>query len=239
MKTTKLLFVMLLAIVFTAMVLASCVRGKGDVVTQTVQLDPFSGIDNSISADVYIKHAPVQSVEISAQQNIIDHIKLGVSDGIWKIKFDKNNVTHFEPVTIYISVPNLSSLIISGSGNIYMTNTFDSCGTVDLNISGSGNIDAYLNSISKTYSTISGSGNINLSGNSPDQDISISGSGNIHAFPFHTMNTVVTISGSGLCEVTADSTLNVTISGSGNVYYKGHPDITVNTSGSGGIHNAN
>jgi hypothetical protein len=239
MKTLKLTFLMLQAVVITGLIFSSCVRGKGSVVTQTVQIDPFSGIDNRISADVYIKQASVQSVEISAQQNIIDHIKLTVNDGIWSIKFDKNNVGHFEPINIYISIPTLSSLDVSGSGNVYMENTFDSCGRVDMNVSGSGNIDAYLNSASKVYASISGSGNINLNGSSPDQDISISGSGNVHAFPFHTQQTVVSISGSGMCEVTADSTLNVSISGSGDVYYKSHPGITSNISGSGGIHDAN
>jgi hypothetical protein len=223
----------------TSLLFLSCVRGKGDVVTQTVQIDPFTGIDNRISADIYVKHAAVQSVDISAQQNIINHIKLSVNDGIWAIKFDKNNVTHFEPIVIHISIPKLSSLDVSGSGNIYMENNFDSCGIIKLNVSGSGNIDAYLNSFSKTYTTISGSGNINLNGSSPDHDINVSGSGNVHAFPFHTLRSVVSISGSGLCEVTADSTLNVSISGSGDVYYKGHPDITTNISGSGNIHNSN
>jgi hypothetical protein len=239
MKTKKISFVLLLAVTFTAMIFTSCLRGKGEVILQNVQLPAFSGIDNTINADIYIKRDPVQSVAISAQQNIIDHIKLDVNSGKWEIKFDKNNISHFEPIKIYISIPHLSSLSISGSGNIYLTNTFDSCGIVDLNVSGSGNIDAYLTSVSKTFSKISGSGNINLSGSSPDQEISISGSGNVHAFPFQTSNTVVTISGSGLCEVTADSTLNVSISGSGDVYYKSHPVITSNTSGSGSIHDAN
>jgi len=239
MKNLHLLCISL-CLLTAASVLVSCgMRGKGDVVSETVVLSPFTGITNSIEADISITQAPVQSVEIIAQENITENISLEVADGVWTIEFIKKNVAKHKPININISIPELSSLNISGSGDMSTTNTFDSCGTVSLNISGSGNIDASFNSVSKTYSSISGSGNITLSGNSPDHDITISGSGDVHAFPFHTYHSVVSIPGSGNCELTAESTLNVNISGSGNVYYKGNPVITQTITGSGGVYNSN
>ena len=241
MKLKQICTVLFIGMTVMVLFSTSCkksIRGEGDVITKTIQPPSFIGIENSISADVYVTQAAVQKVEISAQSNIIDNITLEVKNGIWGIGFDKNVRKH-EPINIYISIPQLSSYALSGSGNFYTNNVFDSCGTVSFNISGSGNIDAHLNSNTKTYSSISGSGNITLSGNSPYQDITISGSGNLNAFPFHTYHSIVKISGSGNCQLTADSTLNVTISGSGNVYYKGYPVINVNNSGSGGLFNAN
>ena len=237
MKTIRFLYISLCLFAAT-IIMVSCVRGKGDVVSKTFDVESFSGIANNIDADIHITQAPIQSVEIVAQQNIIKNISLEVTDGILTIKF-KKKASHYDPININISIPKLSSLAISGSGNMNTINTFDSCGTVSMDISGSGNIDAYLNSNSNTYTKISGSGNITLTGNSPDQDITITGSGYIHAFTFHTDNSVVKISGSGTCELKADSTLNVTISGSGDIYYKGHPIITSNITGSGTIHDAN
>ena len=237
MKKKKFLYISL-CLLAAAIIIVSCVRGKGDVVSKTFDVESFSGIANNIDADIHITQAPTQSVEIVAQQNIIKNISLEVTDGILKIKF-KKNAGHYDPININISIPTLSSLSLNGSGNMNTTNTFGSCGTVSITLSGSGNINASLNSNAKTYSTISGSGNITLTGNSPNQDITISGSGNVHAFPFKTYNSVVNISGSGDCELTADSTLNVTIRGSGNVYYKGHPVISSTITGSGTIHDSN
>jgi hypothetical protein len=238
MKKNKFVYISLCLLAAT-IIMVSCVRGKGDVVSKTFDVESFSGIVNNIVGDVHITQSPTQSVEIVAQPNIIKNISLEVTDGILTIGFIKKNVHHYEPININISIPTLSSLDLRGSGNMNTINTFGSCGTVSINISGSGNIDASLNSNAKTYSTISGSGNITLTGNSPNQDITIIGSGNVHAFPFDTYHSVVSISGSGSCELTADSTLNVTISGSGNVYYKGHPAVNSTITGSGTIHDSN
>lgn len=240
MKKLKLLYINFCLLTAAALLLFSCsIRGKGDLISKTFEIVPFNGIVNNIEADIHITQAPTQTVEIVAQSNIINNISLEVTDGIMTIDFIKKNTHHFYPININISIPELSSLNLNSSGNIFTTNTFDSCGTVKINISGSGNIDAYFNANTKTYTTISGSGNLNLTGNSPDHDITIEGSGNVHTFPFYTYHTVVNIAGSGNCELTADSTLNVTISGSGNVNYKGHPVIHSTITGSGTINNSN
>jgi hypothetical protein len=226
-------------LLMTAAILTSCkVNGKGEITTGTFELAPFTGIVNNISADVHITQAATQTVDVVAQKNIIDNMKLEVTDGTLNIGFKKDAYS-FEPININISIPELSSLTINGSGNMNTTNTFDSCGSVLLTISGSGNISAWLNASAKTYSTIKGSGNISLNGFSPAHDISISGSGDVTAFPFHTYHTVVDIAGSGDCELRADSTLGVNISGSGNVYYKGYPVINSSITGSGSVNNGN
>ena len=216
----------------------SCLCGKGDVVSQTFEVESFSGICNSIDADIHITKSPVQSVEIVAQPNITKNISLEVTDGILNIKF-KKKANHYEDININISMPELRSLAICGTGNINTTNAFDSCGTVLIDISGSGNINASFNSNSNTYTKISGSGNISLTGDSPYHDMTIEGEGNIYSFGFHTDHSVARIIGSGSCELTADSTLNVLISGSGNIYYKGHPVITSSITGEGAIHDSN
>lgn len=239
MKKLNLLCTSLFLLTAASVMISCGMRGKGDVVSETVALATFSGITNNIDADIRITQAQVQSVEIVAQENITENISLEVADGVWTIDFVKENVAKHKPININISIPDLSSLNISGSGDMSTTNTFDSCGIVSLNISGSGNIYASFNSITKTYSSISGSGNITLSGNSPDHDITLSGSGNVYSFPFHTYHTIVSIPGSGNCELSAESTLYINISGSGNVYYKGNPVITQTITGSGGVYNVN
>ena len=238
MKKLKFLSFPLCMLAAVALLTSCKVNGKGDLIDGTFELAPFTGIVNNISADVHITQAATQYVDVVAQKNIIENMKLEVTDGKLNIGFEKDAYS-FEPININISIPELSSLTINGSGNMNTTNTFDSCGTVLLTISGSGNIRAWLNASTKTYSTISGSGNISLNGFSPAHDISISGSGDIKAFPFHTYHTVVDIAGSGDCELWADSTLGVNISGSGNVYYKGYPVINSTITGSGSVNNAN
>jgi hypothetical protein len=237
MKKIKFLYIILCLLAVT-IIMVSCLRGKGVVVSKTFDVESFSGIANTIDADIHIAQALAQSIEIVAQHNIINNISLEVTDGILTIKF-KKEASYYDPININISIPTLSSLSLNSSGNMNTKNTFGSCRTVSINLSGSGNIDVSLNSNAKTYSTINGSGNITLTGNSPNQDITINGSGNVHASSFDTYHSMVNIDGSGSCELTADSTLNVRISGSGNVNYKGHPVINSTITGSGTIHDSN
>jgi len=213
--------------------------GKNDLVTKSFETEAFSGITNNISADVHITCAETQSIEISAQENIMDNFTLEVSGGVLTIDLLNNFSPITKPIDVYISIPQFSSYCLNGSGNMETINTFDSCGAVSLEVNGSGNINASFNSNTITTTFVNGSGDVDLSGYSPNHTIRIDGSGNVNAFPFHTFHTSVNILGSGNCEVTADSTLNVTISGSGNIYYKGFPVINTNISGSGNVINSN
>jgi hypothetical protein len=238
MKTTKLLFWGLSLLLASSLFVSCKIKGKGDVVSETFIVAAFTAVQNNIAADVYITNGPVQMLSIEAQPNITDNITLTVTDGVLKID-EKKHLGKHEPIRINITVPQVSSIILAGSGNMFTTNTFESPGNFSTTISGSGNIDAKFNSWGKVISDISGTGNIILTGVAPQQAISISGSGNVHAFNMLTHITDISISGSGTCQVTADSLLYVTISGSGDVYFKGYPTISSNISGSGTIHNAN
>jgi hypothetical protein len=238
MKTTKLLTAGL-CLLLASLIMVSCkIKGKGDVVTETFQVSAFTAVDNTIEADIYLTQSPLQSVEIEAQPNIIDNITLEVTDGTLTIG-EKKHLGKHEPIRININVPEISRIKLSGSGNMFTTNTFESPGNFSTVIIGSGNIDVKCNTYAKVISDIIGSGNIMLTGVAPQQEISISGSGNVHAFNMLTHITDISISGSGTCQVAADSLLNVSISGSGDVYFKGTPTISSNITGSGTIHNAN
>ena len=212
---------------------------QDDLITRSFSTDPFVSITNNISADIHITHDSTQSIEIKAQERIMNFIKLDVNNGMLTIGMKNNPPFNTKPIDIYISIPAISSYILNGSGNMDMVNSFDNCGDVSLQVNGSGNIDAKFNSNTNTSTVINGSGDIDLNGFSPNHSILIDGSGNVNAFPFHTYNTSVNIIGSGNCQVTADSALNVTISGSGNIYYKGNPIINTNISGSGNVINSN
>ncbi len=212
------------------------IKGSGDIIKKEINLQAFTKIEQAIDADVVISKGDVQKIEIEGQENIIDNIITDVKSGEWIIDFDKKISTH-KTLTVFITIPTFEKVILTGSGNIYSDDTFD-INNLNLAISGSGDIDFFINSEDINIS-ISGSGNIYLEGGTIDQNVSISGSGNYTAFNFFSKKSEIDISGSGNCEVYAQDDLFVTISGSGNVYYKGSPSINSMISGSGKIINSN
>jgi hypothetical protein len=229
-----------------------CERGLGTRVTEEISLPPLSGFDLKIAGNVYLTQDSVQRVEVVGQENIIALLDLDVdSEGVWDIRYTEcvRKVSEFD---IYITVPNLDFVKISGSGDVEGQNRFD-VDRLSIEISGSGDIeleadatdvdteisgsgDMKLNLTTGTLNShIRGSGNMNLTGVAERHDAQITGSGDIRAFDLVTQETYIKISGSGGAEVTAEQVLEVDISGSGDVYYQGTPQVSTSITGSGEV----
>ncbi|GET23218.1 head GIN domain-containing protein [Prolixibacter denitrificans] len=235
------------ALMVPILLLISCdsdttrITGEGPVVTKTITVPDFTGIDLAGAANIIITQGATQTVEVSAQQNIIDRLETNVSGGIWTVKLEDGNYTNYD-LTIYITVPTISSLLVSGSGNIKV-NDFTGQDDLALTITGSGNIEMNAFGGCENLSvTITGSGNVMGTKDFSDLknlDVVISGSGNFAAYPIVSDNCHISIPGSGVCFVTVNDTLNISISGSGSVFYRGSPTVTQTITGSGVVMNTN
>ncbi|WP_439883399.1 head GIN domain-containing protein [Pontibacter sp. MBLB2868] len=207
-----------------------CLKGEGDVESRTLRVPEFEGVKVKGDTHVYIERGPKQHIEVKGQANILNELETNVSGGVWEIGFDRCLRNH-ETVEVYITVPQLTSAEVNGSGYISLEDKFRAR-DFTVGVSGSGDIKGKIEA-DKLESRISGSGTIELSGNAEEQTIDISGSGNHHAFDFKTNTTKVAVSGSGRAQVRASDELTVNISGSGRVFYKGNPETDVSVSGSG------
>lgn len=227
-----------------------CVHGDGPSVTETVSLPDFDGVRLALNATVHLTQSPTQSVEVTAQENILDEIEYDIRGGVLVIK-DKNCINRHSDIIFHIAIPNLTEVTVSGNGEIITDSTFTDLDRLEAKVSGSGNI--YLDAVARYVTLnisgsgemetnltcesleadISGSGNIELSGSADTQDLQISGSGKFRSFDMPTRVCEASISGSGDCEVDVSESLIVNISGSGSVYYEGNPSVDVHISGSG------
>jgi hypothetical protein len=236
MKISHLLIISVFIMVF-AYLGSLLFKQGGKMSNQNFVTGTFSGVSNKIGANVYITQGEIQKIDVSANEKIIKDISLKVEDGVLIID-KKKKMIRFDSISIRISMKDLKSLKIEGSGNISTSGIFNTTGDVDLSIAGSGNIDANINTNATVRTGIYGSGNIDLKGKSLKFESVIQGSGNVSAYDFHSAFTTANIDGSGNCEVSADSTLNASINGSGNIYYKGTPVVNTSINGSGEIQNA-
>ena len=220
------------------LVLNSCnkVKGKGDVVSEMRNITGFTSISLSMEGDVYFTPDSVYSIEIQAQQNILDVIETPVEGGILVLKIQDHTVLgNHDPIRIYIHAPSIKGMDVSGSGNISAGTVMDQP-DLSYNISGSGNITVNELKSNQLLGRISGSGNITgSSGTSDNATFTVSGSGNLNFLNVMADTAYVTISGSGDVSVYAVKYLDVTISGSGNVRYNGNPVINQHISGSGSV----
>lgn len=209
------------------------IKGEGPIIRKELKLEPFTGIELAMSGNVYLREGNRQSVAVESHKNIIEVVHTEVLNNTWKIHFSKS-VRGYQKMNIYITLPSLHKLAVSGSGNIRGETPFNWKGTVKLAVSGSGDMQLELHS-TEVDAAISGSGDIRITGTSGRLQAAISGSGNIHAGGLIVDTASISISGSGDCSTHARNDLDVKISGSGDVTYYGKPKVHSKIVGSGNI----
>jgi hypothetical protein len=193
-----------------------CIRGEGEPITLSLELETITSIVLNSNYDLQIAQGNEQKVEIIAPANIISSLNTNVKNGKWEIMFDP--CVKVRGVQIKLTVPFLKSIRIAGSGNVKSLNNlnFDE---LALSIAGSGDMDLTVNS-RQLASSIIGTGNITLNGSSLNHQIHIQGSGDVDAKNFETVNTKIEIIGSGDAEIFVTGKIDANISGSGDIHYK-------------------
>lgn len=213
-----------------------CLRHEGNIISRDFNLSSFDGIELLIPADVTITQGPTQSVKVEGYENMVNRLETDIRRGVWKIKTERC-IRDLGEMKIWITIPNINSLVVSGSGTIYSENTL-SANKLDLTISGSGEADLALE-VDKFNTIISGSGQLKVEGAADEVVLNISGSGDYAGFDLETNRSDVNVSGSGNAEVWVKNFLKARISGSGDIFYRGQPEKDVAISGSGRVVDSN
>ena len=204
------------------------------------ELAAFNEISLRLHANIHLVQGKTQSVILEAQESALKEIITEVKGRMLVIREDiKSKWTSSKSlgnVNIYITIPDIQALSISGSGDIFAEDKIKSV-IIDLAISGSGNIRLAKLEADKVKAVISGSGDIVISSKKTADNFEarISGSGNIKASQFPVMNSSIKIAGSGSFSTHTTDKLIVRIAGSGDVHYKGGPAIDSKIIGSGRI----
>ena len=216
-------------------VFQNCESGDGPIVEQVLNISEFSGVEIKTSTNVFITQGPVFEVVAKGEQNIIDLLDTDVRNDVWEIDFN-DCVKNFS-LEIFITMPEIDYLEISGLGEIWGDNFFE-VDDITLRISGSG--DMCLGLFAQNIDArISGSGEMDLEGETDNLDFKVTGSGDLDGFPLIAKEADINITGSGDVSVTTLEFLKVRISGSGDVFYKGFPELNVDITGSGDLVDAN
>lgn len=190
------------------------VRGSGKVITETRTVSGFTGVAISGDAKVVIEPGDTERVEITADDNLMEYLTAEVSGS--KLELGQKNLTNLsstERITYHVFVKSLKSIESSGSASIEAKGLR----TDSLSVA------------------VSGSGEIDVSGEAAVQDIAISGSASYDAEDLSSKSVTLAISGSGNAVLAVSEKLDVQVSGSGGVEYIGNPQVTKNISGSGSV----
>lgn len=206
-----------LALLLVLAQLTSCDKdddftGSQRLTTEIRQVDVFTRLKNTGVFDVTITQGASQSVEITANDNIMGRVKTDVVNGQLKLELSDGNYKDIT-VTANIVVEQLNGLENSGVGSIVASN-----------------IDSNNFTVSN-----SGDAEITISGIANKLDCFNEGAGDVHGFDFSVNEAELEIIGSGSIEINCANTLDAKINGSGDIFYKGDPSVQSEIKGSGEI----
>jgi len=211
-----------------------CLKPTGYVYEESRVTANFSSIDLSLHANAYVTWGPENTVAVVAAENLLDNISTHSNGNTLFIDNTQCLRTRTGDIEVFITTPDIESVTLSGSGNIYIDSYFESS-YMELKVSGSGTINAPELYYDYIRTTISGSGDLNLAGITTNHNVSISGSGRVNAYDLLSARATVRISGSGDARLNVAQYIDASISGSGDLFYIGNPGLKVSITGSGSI----
>lgn len=200
----------------------------------------FTKLALTNSARVVLRQGSPQRVEVEASAADLARLETTVENGKLRITTKRedgkpwNNGGFDGPVTVYVTMPTISELSVSGSGRLDAAEAVQAT-ALELSVSGSGALTLPKLTADKLNTAVSGSGSITVAGTCPQHEARISGSGDVRASELRTETSAIRISGSGNGRLHASRSLNASIAGSGDVYVRGGASVSSKIAGSGRV----
>ncbi len=192
----------------------SAADGSGVPATQTRHLPAFDTVELAGSNNVSVRVGGAQSVVVHADDNLLDRVTTTVRSHHLVVADTPGSFTTRSPMSVEVTVPALSALTLSGSGNIVV----DGVRAKSLGVS------------------LTGSGTLTGSGRATHLEITVGGSGTAVFTRLVAKEARALVSGSGSIFVTATTSLAASVSGTGTILYFGNPrHVAKNVTGTGAI----
>lgn len=189
-------------------------RGSGEIATEVREVESFDRIKIDGSTDVFVTIGEEQSVSVTTDDNLLDNIETRVRGRHTLLISSHGNYRSRRGVRVDITVPELTSVRISGSGDADIVGLKGGAFEID----------------------ISGSGDVTVEGEVDEIEINIEGSGDVDARDLKAKDAYVRIAGSGDVDVFASESFDGNVHGSGDIAFYGRPEhVSRHVSGSGDI----
>jgi hypothetical protein len=234
------------------------VTGSGRVTEKVVEVGDFTGVELATFGNLTIETGDEEELRIEAEDNLIEYFEVAVYGDTLEIRTRPGVLLRpTRPVYFYLTVKELDTILLSGSGNVEAPDleaerlsvkisgsgdieTGDLAAEgIDLRISGSGDLDIAGCEAEAQEVAISGSGDARVRNlDAGELEVRISGSGNLDVSEGEVKEQRVTISGSGDYDArhVASDITSVRINGSGSTVVQVRDHLEVRISGSGDVH---
>lgn len=185
------------------------VKGSGQMGTEVRELNGFSKIDASGVFQVEIVAQKDFSVEVEADDNLLEYIKTDVRNGSLHLETERKLSTS-NPIRVRISAPNIEAVESSGAANVVLSELKNDSIEIES----------------------SGASKIKVSGETAKLIVDVSGATQVNADGLSAENANIEASGASTVELLVNGNLKTNASGASTIRYAGSPkDVVKKASG--------
>jgi hypothetical protein len=204
--------------------------GSGNLETKEYAFTDFTRIEISSAFQFEIKRSGTYGINITADDNVIDHVQVSKDGQTLKIRL--GTVPSLRLVTLKASVtmPQLRGLIASGASRGTVSD-FSSTEDLDITVSGASRVTGDITAGDVEFD-ISGASTIQLEGSANDMNTDVSGASHLNLDAFTVNNANVNVSGASTGTINLTGRLDANVSGASTLLYIGEPTMgAINISG--------
>ena len=218
--------------------LALCLASPAAAETRGYTITGFDKIRVAGPFTINLRTGAGPSARAEGPARAIDQLRIEVRGTTLVVSSDRNDGSGWQEgnpgaITVDITTPGLSSVILSGSGALKIDRV--RAPRFDLAMTGSGDVSIGALTTDRLTITMIGSGKATIAGKAAQASARVEGSGSIAGAGLTVTDLDVTVNGSGDVRFAATRAAKVNSSGAGNIIVAGNPSCTVRATGSGEV----
>jgi hypothetical protein len=200
------------------------IRGSGNLVEQSRELGEFNRIAVSHAFEVDVRIGEQPSVTVTADDNVIEHVTMTVSDGLLRLGLRPGFQVRQATLEATVTAPRLEEVRGSGAVDVRVNDTVVG-ERMRIHASGASDVTGRLE-VSAVEVVASGASTVRLEGTADEADLEASGASQLELADLQTAQARARLSGASEGVVAVDDTLDVELSGASTLRYLGEPSIT-------------
>lgn len=207
--------------------------GSGQAETVSFDFDSFDEIslNSAFGAEITVVEGP-PSVEVTVDDNLVEHLEVNVENDELTIGFDRGNIdTDVNPIAV-VSMPSLTKLDLSGASTAQVDGVDESELSVD--ISGAGDL-TIAGSVDELRVDLSGGSTMSVTGTGDRVVAELSGASDVDFTDFETASAEIDFSGASNGTFGPLTSVSGEMSGASSLSVPDDADVSVDTSGGSSV----
>ena len=204
--------------------------GSGNLETEQYAFANFTRVEISSAFEFEINQSSSYSVNVTADDNVIDNVKVSQDGQTLKIRLGTVPSLRLVTLRALVTMPQLHDLTVSGASSGTVSD-FSSTEALSIAVSGASRVTGDITAGDIGFD-VSGASTVELEGSADNMVAVVSGASRFNLDDFAVNDANIKISGASTGTINLDGRLDADVSGASTLLYIGDPVMgTINVSG--------